>query len=163
MCFYVICLRCQNSFSFPQRPFFSKCFLTLITVDLDSGRKIIPTQNMIYFHRGQLCVLCLHGKIPQESFLSKMCCIFSHQGLPFISSKFSYLVHKTHNTPMLLYWIEIWWHCHVQKPSRKISPTPLHHSYPGLFLLGAIDPCFHVVYTEFWLYYPNVAAEIETH
>lgn len=68
-------------------------------MDLDSARKIILAQNMIYFHRGQLCVLCLYGKIPQESFLSKMCFIFSHQGLPFISSKFDTLYTK-HTTPI---------------------------------------------------------------
>ncbi len=46
----------------------------------------------------------------------------------------------------------------------KISPTPLHHHHqPEPLRRGRMDPCFHVLYTKFWPYHLNFAAEIETH
>ncbi len=50
------------------------------------------------------------------------------------------------------------------KCAKKISPTPLHHHHqPEPLRQGRTDPCFHVLYTKFWLYHLNVAAEIKTH
>ncbi len=47
---------------------------------------------------------------------------------------------------------------------KKISPTPLHlHHQPEPLRQGRMDPCFHVLYTKFWPYHLNIAAEIETH
>ncbi len=48
---------------------------------------------------------------------------------------------------------------------KKISSTPLHHQHqqPEPLRQGRMDPCFHVLYAEFWPYYLNVAAEIKTH
>ncbi len=49
------------------------------------------------------------------------------------------------------------------KCAKKISPTPLHHHHqPEPLRQGRMDPCFHVLYTKFWLYHLN-AAEIKTH
>ncbi len=36
-----------------------------------------------------------------------------------------------------------------------------HHHQPEPLRQGRMDPCFHVLYTKFWLYHLNVAAEIE--
>ncbi len=50
------------------------------------------------------------------------------------------------------------------KFAKKISPTPVHHHHqPEPLRQGRMDPCFHVLYTKFWPYHLNVAAEIETH
>ncbi len=47
--------------------------------------------------------------------------------------------------------------------SATISPAPLHHHHqPEPLRQGRMDPCFHVLYTKFWLYHLN-AAEIKTH
>ncbi len=49
------------------------------------------------------------------------------------------------------------------KCAKKISPTPLHHYHqPEPLRQSRMDPCFHVLYTKFWPYHLNVAAEIET-
>ncbi len=55
--------------------------------------------------------------------------------------------------------------CSNPKCANKISPTPLHHHQhqPELLRQGRMDPYFHVLYTKFWPYHLNVAAEIETH
>ncbi len=42
-------------------------------------------------------------------------------------------------------------------------PTLLHHHQPEPLRQCGMDPCFHVLYTKFWPYHLNVAAEIETH
>ncbi len=49
------------------------------------------------------------------------------------------------------------------KFAKYISPTPLHHHQPEPLRQGRMDPCFHVLYSKFWPYHLNVAAEIETH
>ncbi len=50
------------------------------------------------------------------------------------------------------------------KCANEISPTILHpHQQPELLRQGMMDPCFHVLYTKFWPYHLNVAAEIQTH
>ncbi len=39
------------------------------------------------------------------------------------------------------------------KCAKKISPTPLHHHHqPEPLRQGRMNPCFHVLYTKFWLY-----------
>ncbi len=38
----------------------------------------------------------------------------------------------------------------------------LHHHHPEPLRQGRMDPCFHVLYTKFWPYHLNVAAESET-
>ncbi len=45
---------------------------------------------------------------------------------------------------------------------KKMSPTPLHHHQPEPLRQGRMDPCFHILYTKFWPYHLNVAAEIKT-
>ncbi len=50
------------------------------------------------------------------------------------------------------------------KCAKKISPTPFqHHNQPEPLRQGRMDPCFHGLYSKFWPYLLNVAAEIETH
>ncbi len=50
------------------------------------------------------------------------------------------------------------------KCAKKIFPTPLHHhKQPEPLRQGRMDPCFHVLYAQFWPYHLNPAAEIETH
>ncbi len=45
-----------------------------------------------------------------------------------------------------------------------IPPHHLHHHQQSELLRhGRMDPCFHVLYTKFWPYNLNGAAEIETH
>lgn len=46
---------------------------------------------------------------------------------------------------------------------RAISHTLLHHRQPELFLQTRMEPYFHVFYTRFWPYRPNITAEFETH
>ncbi len=44
-----------------------------------------------------------------------------------------------------------------QKCPKKLSPTPSHnHHQPEPLRQGRMDPCFHVLYTKFWLYHLNV-------
>ncbi len=51
-----------------------------------------------------------------------------------------------------------------QKCAKKLSPASLHHHHQSEpSRQGRIDPCFHVLYTKFWLYHLNDAVEIETH
>ncbi len=45
----------------------------------------------------------------------------------------------------------------------NIPHTITQHHHPKTLRQNRMDPCFHVLYTEFWPYYLKVAAENETH
>ncbi len=79
----------------------------------------------------------------------------SHEGMDMVSKQHSGRLWRLNNAQLVL---------RGPKCAKKISTTPLHHHHqPEPLRQGRMDPCFHVLYAQFWPYCLNVAAEIETH
>lgn len=54
-------------------------------------------------------------------------------------------------------------HTKGPKCAKKNAHTLTCHLQPEPLIQGRMDPCFDVVYPNFWPYHPNVAAEIKSH